>query len=437
MRRKLGMALVMVLMVSMVLVAFILTGVQLTGRNLFAMARSHERNQALYAAEAGIYATVAEFETLDRFPDDGVLPKVTLSNGASYQVEVDREGEEITLRSTGIAFRAKRTLQAKLSLSADSYQAVYTEGRISVADDTFVNGVQSTLSPKPDKGNLHTNLGASGAIQPDTNGDVSASPRLSTTGLASARGSITATVIGKQQANAGSVDPMDVNRDQLLGTSTYTTITSIPSDNTIRGHVKFDGNLDFFRPLVIEEGAVLHVTGDCALGAGVTGSGTLVVDKECLVRASDHLDLSHPRGVFLYAGAGASIIHPEAVRTTIEVTTIPDPDNPEATLEESQEIFVYPVDELSHYFAEKPEDAEFNIRQGLPLEAPMDLEFFEYYEVQKLSPSEAFELWRNGDGTPENPGLRPEVKAWLDKSSENERVKHRIREEKAREEEDD
>lgn len=438
MRRKLGMALVMVLMVSMVLVVFILTGVQLTGRNLFAMARSHERNQALYAAEAGIYAAVAQFETMTDFPNDGVLPKVTLSNGASYQVQVDRDGEEITLLSTGIAFRAKRTLQVRLSLSADAYQAVYTEGKVGVGDDAFINGVQSTLNPKPDRGNLHTNSGAAPAIEKDVNETFTANPRLSTTGLASARGGIqNGLVVGKQRSNAASLDSIVLNRDELLGPVAYTTISALPADNVIRGHVRINGNLDHMGPLTIEDGAVLHVTGDCAIGQGVSGGGTLVVDKECLVRASDHLDLRNPRGVLMYAGLGASIIHPAAVQKESSVSTIPDPDNPSATVEESQEIFEFHPDPISHYFAEKPEDAEFNIRQGLPLEAPTNLEFFEYYEVQKLSPSEAFQLWRDGDGTPENPGLRPEVKAWLDKSSTKPEVKERIHEERVREANED
>lgn len=109
-RRPRAIALITVLMLSVVLLIVVLTGIQLTGRNLFTMAKSHERNQALYAAEAGVYQTLAEIETLDHYPADGLRPAVTLANGASYQVELTKVGEVITLRSHGLSGRAQRDL---------------------------------------------------------------------------------------------------------------------------------------------------------------------------------------------------------------------------------------------------------------------------------------------------------------------------------------
>lgn len=416
MRIRRGMALITVLMVSLVLLIFLLTGVQITGRNLFTMARSHERNMALYAAEAGIYASMAEFETLNHFPDSASLPAVTLSNGASYQVDVVRDGEDIHLTSTGVAFRAKRKLQVTLRLGADSYQAVQNEGIVSLEDDTFVNGVQSTLNPKPDRGNLHTNSGDPAAIRPDTSSGTD--PRLSATGKASAQGGITATVVGHSQPGAGSIPPVQLNRDSLLGSATYTTVSNLPSDGVVQGHMRIDGDLDYTGAIQIPEGAVLHVTGDCAIGRGITGSGTLVVDGECLIRASDNLDLGNARGVVTYAERGVSLIHPEAQRQTVEVTQHPDPNDPQTIVEESVETFSFEPDPLAEFFASRPTDTEFNLRQGLPLEAPADLEFFEYYERELVTGSEGFQLWLNGDGTDLNPGVRPEIKQWLQKAQD-------------------
>lgn len=425
------MALVTVLMISMVMLLIILTGVQLTGRNLFTMARSHDRNVALYAAEAGIYQTLAEIEAMNRYPDNGPRPTVRLSNGATFQVSIQRTGDLITLRSQGVAARATRTLEVTVTLSADSYYAITTEKKVGLANDVFINGVQSTLNPKPDKGNVHTNSGDPSAILKEvTNpGDPQ---RLSVTGQATAVGGITATIEGKKKSSAQFVSPQAVDRNALLGSAPYTTITEIPADGVIRGNMKIDTDVDWEGNLTIPEGSVLHATKDFALAHGVSGGGTLVVDGEALIRASDQLDLRNGKGVFLYAGGGVSMVHPQAVQQTLTVQSFdpppatPENPNPQPPPPESRETFVQVPDPMSNFFAGRPVDTEFNLRQGLPLDAPTDMEFFEYYETQALTPSESFKLWLDGDGSDEAPGLRPEVKAWLEKSKDP-RVRDAIR----------
>lgn len=431
-RKKRALALITVLMVSMVLLMIVLTGVQLTGRNLFTIGRSHDRNLALYAAESGVYKTLAEIETLDHYPTDGLRPRVQLSNDSAYQVSTTRVGDVITLRSQGFAPRATRTLEVSVTLSPDSYYGVVTQGPIGAGDDTFINAVLSTLNPKPGPGNIHTNNASSAAIFAEKTSPTDPQ-RLSVTGEASSVGQISATITGKAQTAAPFVNPQTVNRSDLLGTAVYTDIPSIPSDGIIRGHKRIS-EVDLERPLVIEEGAVLHVTGDLALARGVTGRGTLVVDGESLVRGSETIDTNNGRGVLLYAGGGIAVVHPEASRKTLSLTNYapepatPENPNPVARPSESRETFEYVPDPISTFFADKPADAEFNLRQGLPLDAPTDLEFFEYYEKQSISPSEAFKLWMDGDETVGLTGLRPEVKAWLAKSKDDPALKRRLEE---------
>ncbi|MBT9588935.1 hypothetical protein IV102_36715 [bacterium] len=427
-----GMALITVLMLSVVLLLVVLTGIQLSGRNLFTMSRAHDRNMALYAAEAGIYKTMAEIETLDRYPDSGLRPGVTLENGASYQVQLDRVGEVITLRSEGRAPRASRTLEVTLTVSPESFFAVTTEGPIGLADDVFVNGVQSTSNPKPKRGHLHTNSGDPAAIVRELTSP-SAGQRLSVTGEATSVGGIRATIEGKSRTSADYINPLNVDRNSLLGTSPYTQISALPNDGVIRGHVRID-SADWEGPLHIEEGSVLHVTGDLALAHGVTGSGTLVVDGETLIRGSEDINLANPRGVFLYGGGGVSLVHPQAQRETLEIneftppTPTPEDPNPQPRPTESRETFHHEPDPVSSFFAGRPVDTEFNLRQGLPLDAPTDLEFFEYYERQALEPSEAFRLWLDGDESIQYPGVRPEVKQWLEKSRNDPKIRTRLRE---------
>ncbi len=431
-RKKRALALITVLMVSMVLLMIVLTGVQITGRNLFTIGRSHDRNLALYAAESGIYKTLAEIETLDRYPTDGLRPRVQLGNDSAYQVSTTRSGDLITLRSQGFAPRATRTLEVSVTLSPDSFYGVVTQGPIGSGDDTFINAVLSTLNPKPGPGNIHTNDASSGAIVAEKITPTDPQ-RLSVTGEATSVGQISATITGKSQTGAQFVNPQNVDRNSLLGTAVYTNIPAIPADGIIRGHKRIS-EVDLERPLMIEEGAVLHVTGDLALARGVTGSGTLVVDGESLVRGSETIDTNNPRGVFFYAGGGVALVHPEAARATLSLTNFtpepatPENPNPVVRPAESHETYEYVPDPISTFFADKPADAEFNLRQGLPLDAPTDLEFFEYYEEQSIEPSEAFKLWMDGDETVGLTGLRPEVKQWLAKSKDDPEVKRRLRE---------
>jgi hypothetical protein len=434
MKKRRAMALVTVLMGSLVLLILVLTGVQMAGRNLFTMSRVHERNMALYAAEAGVYKTIAEIEALDRYPSDGLRPRVELSNGASYQVDLRRSGDSLILRSTGQTKKARRTLEITLNLSADSFMALASEGRIAVSDDIFINAIESMANPKNLKGNIHTNSNDNDAIYNEQRDS-----RASVTGLASSVGQITADIVGSRQPRAARIDSLAIDRDTLIGTSPYTTITEIPADGQIRGHLRI-AEVDWEGTLHVEAGAVLHVTGDAAFARGITGEGTVVVDGECLLRASPELDERNPKGVMLYAGQGAAILHPQARRETLRVTTSSPPDptpenpNPPAPPSVSRETYVQQdPDPVAEFFASRPPDTEFNLRQGLPVNAPTDLEFFEYLEREELSPSEAFQLWMEGDGTPENPGLRPEVKAWVKKSNSrnNPELSRKLREMRA------
>lgn len=409
-KKRRAMALVVVLMVSFVVLIFAFTGVQFTSQNLFTVARAEARNQAFYAAQAGIYATVHNLERSGTPPSAGSLDAVTLDNGASYQVdiaEIDRNRFMYRLTSRGSMGGTRRTLQVDIGLGADSFQAMTSEGRIGISQDTFINGIESTKNPRPARGNLHTNSADNQALYS------SGSDRVSVTGKATAVGGIgSSVVIGTANPHADSIPPLSINRSSLLAGS-FTTLdpASIPADGRISGNVKIDGNFDRTGPLIVPEGSTLHVTGKMALSQSATGGGTIVVDGDTLIRGADKLDLQNGKGVLLYASGAVSLVHPEATQTTQSVTQVYGQDDT------SQETYTFTTTRLATYFAERPPDTEFELRQNLPIEAPTTTrEFFDYYRTQQLSPSEAFQAWKDGDPSVTFTGLSPATKAWLNKA---------------------
>ncbi|MFN8606854.1 MAG: hypothetical protein U0931_04940 [Vulcanimicrobiota bacterium] len=401
------MALIAVLLLSMVLLMFVLCGLEVTGHNLFMVGQVHEKNKALYAAEAGVFETMAQLEGLDHYPTPGTGPVVTLGNGARYQVSIERNGEEVVLHSTGYSGGLQKKLRVQLTLSSDSFFALTNQREVDITQHAFVNAVESTLNPIPGPGNIHTNSDQSDAMlgSPDPNGG---DTKMSVTGEASAVGQISVAVAGKTHPSANFVRPLTLDVNQVLGDLPPVDITALPGDGKIEGHMRIS-SLDAADYVHIPEGAVLHVTGDAAFGHGVGGAGTLVVDGSTLIRAHDEINLNEPKGLFLYSAGNVTMLHPEAVfqRTvsTTETTT--------EVIERAVDVYTSVPDPVSDYFASMPKDAGFSMRQSLPLNAPTDLSFFTYLEKQSLAPDEAYRLWMDGDNTVKFPGLPPAVKGWL------------------------
>lgn len=276
-----------------------------------------------------------------------------------------------------------------------------TEGPIGLSDDTFINGVLSTANPKPGKGNIHTNDASSDSIIPELTSPTDVQ-RLSVTGQATSVGAIKASIDGNSKSSAEFVNPVKVNRDELLGTEPYTIINQLPADGIIRGHQRIP-SVDYEGSLFIEEGAVLHVSGDFAVAHSVGGSGTLVVDGDTLIRGSNQIDLNNPRGVLVYSGGGVAVVHPEATRQTLSIEDFAPPTDPNATPRpsESRETFHHVTDPVASFLAARPTDTEYNLRQGLPLDAPTDLEFFEddlEAGIVSLRSLQALEGWRQYGG---------------------------------------
>lgn len=419
-RFRRGIALIAVLLVSVVLLMFVMCGLEVTGQNLFLVGRVHEKNKALYAAEAGIFETMAQLELLDRYPASGSGPQATLANGASYQVRVERSGDEVILHSTGKSGSTQKKLRVQLSLSADSFFATTNERSVDVTQHAFVNAVESTLNPVPGPGNIHTNFGDPHAIlgSPDPLGG---DTKMSVTGEASAVGQITAQVVGKSRPSANFVNPLTPDVNELLGQQPPTDITALPENGRLEGHLRIS-SVDTADYVNIPEGSVLHVTGDASFGHGVGGAGTLVVDGKTLIRAHDEIDLNQPKGLYLYSAGNVTLLHPETTFqrtvTTTETTT--------ETIETAIDTYTSVPNPVTDYFASIPKDAAFSMRQGLPLNAPTDLSFFTYLEKEALEPDEAFRLWMDGDNTVQFPGLPQDVKSWLKEARTNPQIADKL-----------
>ena len=417
---KRGMALIAVLLVSVVLLMFVLCGLAVTWQTLFVVGRVHEKNKALYAAEAGIYETMAQLESLDHYPSPSSGAVTTLSNGATYQVDIERSGDDVILRSTGSSGSVQRKLRVHLSLSSDSFYALANERNVDITQHAFINAVESTLNPVPGPGNIHTNSGDPGAIlgSPDPFGG---DTKMSVTGEASAVGQITVDVAGKSRPSANFVNPLTPDVNQLLGTQPPIDVTALPSDGQIQGHTRIS-SVDTAHYVNIPEGAVLHVTGDAAFGHGVGGAGTLVVDGTTLIRGHDEIDLNQPKGLYLYSAGNITLLHPETTfQRTVTTTTTET-----VVTERAVDTYTTVPDPVTDYFASMPQGAGFSMRQSLPLNAPTDLSFFTYLERESLQPDEAFKMWMDGDNTVQFPGLPPKVKAWLKEARENPEVSEKL-----------
>lgn len=385
--RARGMALITVLLVMSVVAICMLSGIQITGKNLLFLSGVHRNHLCLGAAEAGVYAAIQKLED-----DPGYAGPLQsqLRNGARFRVTVTHAGQQVTLVSVGTFDNASRTVRVTLGTSSDSYPGLACEGHVGVGM-AFVNGIRSTANPLPDKGNLHTNSAGDPAID---------AGRLSITGEASAVGSISGTVDGKKKPNDDPVTLGSVNKAALL-TGTFTE-GNVPANGVISGKRRFkDGeitDLVMEVPLVLQPDAVLHVTGDCILKKGVVGSGTLVCEGNVLIRGNEKVDLNNSKGVVVYAEKDLTVTHPLAA------------------VDLDSERFEAPVDEIGDYFARMPSDAPYILGQRLPADAPIGIDFFNWYRDQSGSLPPSFTLWRDGDGTELNPGLPPNVRTWLQDS---------------------
>lgn len=379
-------ALISVLLVSVIIFVLLMVGLGVTGKNVLFVSGVHQRNQALCAAESGVYSLFAKLDSDPAFsgPLNGQL-----SDGSSYVVTFQKVGSELTVQSTGKAGAAQKKLQATVALSADAYLGVSSEGLITGQGKNYLNAIKSIKDPSTERGNLHTNYNGNPAFD--------AQGKISTTGLISAVGGINGNITGNKKPNAQTKTISKLDKNALL-TGTFTD-GSLPSNGIVNSNLRILSDLQADVPLVLVGGAVVHVKGDVVLRAGVTGDGTLVSDGMMLVRGSAKPDMTNSKGVTLYSSQDLVIAHPSV---TFASDGTPN----------------YTVDQVGDFFAGMPEDVPYILNQRLPVSAKTGADFFTWYKDESSNPSSTFKTWRDGDGTELHPGLPTEVRDWLDASKD-------------------
>jgi hypothetical protein len=280
MSKKRGIALITVLLVSVVIFILVMVGLGLTSGNLLFVSHVHRRNQALCAAEAGIYALLAQIDKTPTFT--GPLTG-TLTDGSAYNVTFTASPNQLDILSIGNMSGSIRKVQTKVAISADAFLALSSQGLVGSQGPNFINGVASTLNPIAQQGNIHTNSNATPAL--DSTGN------LSVTGLAGAVGTVAGNFTGQTQSYAPPTPLSTLNKNTLLSGS-FNNVTTLPANGVISNNTCLTTDCNATMPIVLQNGAVLHIQGDGAFSQGITGQGTVVTDGMALLRGSNTLDLS-------------------------------------------------------------------------------------------------------------------------------------------------
>lgn len=382
MKRR-AMAIVSVLLVSGVILTFVLGGLSLASQHLFQVSALHNRHRALYAAEIGVNRARYQLEQNTAYAgsDSG-----STSDESRWNYSVTRQGSKATVVSTGIASGQRQVLRVTLTLEADSFNGLCSEGPIRILSHGYVNGIRSLADPRSSKGNVHTN--ASGDAY-----NVEAGKRFFVNHQYTTPGAVNGTVEGIF-GNNGQISTPSFTHASLTSVSFGS--NSIPGNGDVTANTRVNGNVEMTSPLNIPAGVTVYITGDAVLHGGVVGEGTLVVDGHTLLRARASLRDNTPRGVLLYGRGDVVLAHP---------TAYVDTDEPGGMVVQQNGV--------GDLFAQMPEEIPYLLSQRLPPGAPAHVGFFEWYQQQLSNPSPAFLEWRDGDGTNLNPGLSTEVKQWL------------------------
>lgn len=386
-----GLALPMVIMVSLVVLGIVLVGLGFASQNSLFVAGLHRREAARYAAEAGVYKVLAHLESQPSF--EGTLRGTLEKSGATFEATI-RPGDNqlpgafAIVTSKGRAGRFVSTVQVKLAQSGESFEAVSAEGLLRTEGNAYANGIRSTRDARPEAAQVQSNSSADRAVD--------ATGRFYVRGTVSAVGGIDPKVKADNLRPRTSTSPLSkVKRDELLAKDFAT--GSIPPNGFITSNLRVNGDTLFRGRVHLANGAVLHVKdGSLVVLGDVMGDGAILADKELRLRGSSQVDARNDKGVTLYGGTGVEIAESDAVRTGDRYELKPDP--------------------VADYFAAMPDEARDALSAGLPPGAPVGIEFFEWYQQQKANPGPGFKAWAEGTG-PDNPGLSLEVRDWLDASA--------------------
>lgn len=380
-------AVITVMLLSGVILAFVLGGLNVAAQHLFQVSALHNRHRALCAAEVGVCK--AQYQ-LEQDPTAAGPVTGSLDDGSSYQVTIQHSGTKAVLHSLGQVAGQSQRLKVTLSLDADTYLGVSSRGLLDIRTHGFVNGIRGLGDVRSARGNTYT----------QGNIEIDPAHRLSITGQASAGGTINSpSRVDGHVGSGGNAANLSFTKASLLPGSyarSSVPITGVVSQNTEISVPPSGPPAEYTQPLQIPAGVTMHVTGDLVLHGGVSGEGNLVVDGTLLMRGAEDLRNDTPRGVLIYADKDVLVAHPSA--------------RVDASNANGFTATISPVGEL---FADMPEGVPYLLRQRLPPGAPSNVNFFSWYAAQESSPSAAFSEWKNGDGTTLNPGLPPNVTDWL------------------------
>ncbi|MBI3927782.1 MAG: hypothetical protein HY319_19735 [Armatimonadetes bacterium] len=391
MRRKRGLALITVLLVSLVVLGLVWTGLAFSTNNALHHASVHGRNTARYAAQAGVYRAIMELEKDSDF--GGTLSEELPNLEARFEVEVDNRLTDpdpaerlVHLRSVGHFSRYTRALRVTVAPGADSFPAVGSQGPIQSYGINFINAIAGIRTPYAQPGDIHTNSDSPDAIR--------GSGWLDLTGLASAVGSIQNIVIDPhREENADPISLYQVDKNALLSGS-FTASGSVPE--TVSENLRVAQSIEVPGNLHLASGATLHVQGDLIVHGSITGDGVVVADGSIQARGSPEVDLDNTVGVLLYADEDVELAAPEATKNVDQYVVAADP--------------------IVTFFGQMPPLTPIILSENLPVSAPNGIEFFRWYSAQSASPGEEFSRWRDGVGTELEPGLPGDVRDWLDSS---------------------
>lgn len=388
-KHKTGLALPMVLLSAFIVLGIILMGLQLSADNVLFVAGVHRRNVTEAAAEGGVYRAIAMLENQPTY--EGTFEENL--GDAAIEVAVQNQlssGGFALITSTARVGRIHKTLQVRIEPSALSFETVGAQGQIVGRGPNYANGIMAINNPLNEIVSMHTNSPVSGAIETTDPDD-----RLSIRGEASAVGTVGPNVryISKAE-NQPPKGLITIEKTELLQ-GTFQT-GAVPASGTVTGKLRVAGNLELHTPLALQDDATLHVQGDVKLHKGVSGVGVLVADGDMYVRGSSILDTQNEDGLLLYSDGSINLVHPTATGSGDE--------------------YVATVDEVGDFFAQMPEDGSYYMTESLPVGAPNGVELFNWYKDQSEAPSDAFLIWRDGDGSDLNPGLPADVRQWLDSS---------------------
>lgn len=407
MRQRRGVALIVVLIIAVVLLATLTAGFKLGSDGVLMVSQTHKRNVALAAAEAGVYQAMLRLDEDKAF--EGEESGTLSDSGATFQMDVTNDlsgSQKAEVVSTGTYGGVSRTLKASLVPDASNYQAVSIAGKIYVFDRAYVNGIASAENPLLRPGHVHTEFSTPSdyAYVAEYYDNYGGQPtKMYATGDITATGNFDPGLVTTSDSKSSGVSKNPYKLDKSgMGSPGPVLNASTLNAGTLTGNRRVtdpDGDpIVVNGKVVVPKGMTLYVNGDVDFLGGLGGEGNVVVSGDVIIRTNSSFDPAVKEGVKLYSDGAVAIGHPST-----EVNS------------DGVDVDFSPVGD---FFAQMPDEASYEISNGIPTDAPSGTEFFTWFAARASlsNPGEQYELWYNGDGSALHPGLSPATKSWLQQS---------------------